>query len=190
MSLGEMLVLGVVAIVVVGPRNLPSMLRNAGQLIGRLRKMAAEIRAESGIDEILEVEGIRSEIDHFRKLATGQIDPDAPLVVPDRDREYPRTGPDVYGAESEDLDPYLTPEEIAARDAAAREVAAAGIPASDLASSDTAAPAEPASEAASGAAPADGAALAPSAEPAPTGEKAAAASAEIPNADEVKASSG
>ena len=109
MSFGEMLVLGVVAIVVVGPRNLPSLLRNAGQMIGRLRRMANEIRAESGIDEILEVEGIRSEIDNFKRLASGQVslDDPSPNVVPDREREYPRTGPDAYEAYSEDVLPYV-----------------------------------------------------------------------------------
>ncbi|HKQ70043.1 MAG TPA: Sec-independent protein translocase protein TatB, partial [Polyangiaceae bacterium] len=95
-SFGEMLVLGVVAIVVVGPRNLPALLRNAGQIIGKVRRMATDIRAESGIDEILDAEGIRSEIDHFKKLASGEISPDDPIanVVPDREREYPRVGCD------------------------------------------------------------------------------------------------
>jgi sec-independent protein translocase protein TatB len=109
MSFGEMVVLGVVALVVVGPRNLPSLLRGAGQLIGKVRRMANELRVESGIDEILDAEGIRSEIDNFRRLASGAISPDdiSPNVVPDREREYPRVGPDAYGAFSEDMVPYL-----------------------------------------------------------------------------------
>jgi len=113
LSFGEMLVLGVVAIVVVGPRNLPSLLRSAGQLIGRIRRMAVDIRKESGIDEILDAEGIRSEIDNFKRLASGAISPDelSPNVVPDRDREYPRVGCDNYRAFSEDLVPYLPPPE-------------------------------------------------------------------------------
>src|SRR5215470_913495 len=112
MSFGEMVVLGVVALVVVGPRNLPSLLRSAGQLIGKIRRMAIDLRAESGIDEILDAEGIRSEIDNFRRLASGAISPDdlSPNVVPDREREYPRAGPDAYGAFSEDLVPYLAAE--------------------------------------------------------------------------------
>jgi sec-independent protein translocase protein TatB len=111
MSFGEMVVLGVVAIVVVGPRNLPGLLRNAGQLIGRLRRMAMDIRTESGIDDILDHEGIRSEIDNFKKLASGEISPDDPPanVVPNREREYPGVGADAYGALSEDLAPYVPP---------------------------------------------------------------------------------
>jgi sec-independent protein translocase protein TatB len=113
LSFGEMLVLGVVAIVVVGPRQLPSLMRQAGQLIYRIRKMAMDIRTESGIDEILDAEGIRSEIDNFKRLASGAISPDelSPNVVPDREREYPRVGCDGYRALSEDLLPYVPPPE-------------------------------------------------------------------------------
>ena len=109
MSFGEMVILGVIALVVVGPRRLPSMLRSAGQLIGKVRRMAMEIRTESGIDEILDAEGIRSEIDNFRRLATGEISLDEPArtIFPDREREYPGVGCDAYGALSEDLVPYV-----------------------------------------------------------------------------------
>jgi sec-independent protein translocase protein TatB len=111
LSFGELLIIGVIAIVVVGPRNLPSLLRNAGHMIGKLRRMATDLRAESGIDEILEHEGIRTEIDNFRRLAAGQISLEdlSPNVVPEREREYPRIGCDSYGAVSEDLVPYLPP---------------------------------------------------------------------------------
>lgn len=109
MSFGEMVILGVIALVVVGPRRLPSMLRSAGQLIGKVRRMAMEIRTESGIDEILDAEGIRSEIDNFRRLATGEVSLDEPrrTILPDREREYPLVGCDAYGALSEDLVPYV-----------------------------------------------------------------------------------
>lgn len=42
----ELLILGVVAILVVGPRELPSMLRNFGKTIGQLRKMAGEFQTQ------------------------------------------------------------------------------------------------------------------------------------------------
>jgi sec-independent protein translocase protein TatB len=108
LSFGELVVLGVIALVVVGPRRLPSMLRTAGQLIGKVRRMAMDIRAESGIDEILDAEGIRSEIDNFRRLAAGEIPLDDPprTILPDREREYPAVGCDAYGALSEDIVPY------------------------------------------------------------------------------------
>jgi sec-independent protein translocase protein TatB len=142
MSFGEMVVLGVIALVVVGPRNLPSLLRTAGQLIGKVRRMAIDLRAESGIDEILDAEGIRSEIDNFKRLASGAISPDdlSPNVVPDREREYPRTGPDAYGAFSEDLVPYL-PAEFANLAAAPEAAAVSPAPASPAPSLSGATPA-------------------------------------------------
>jgi sec-independent protein translocase protein TatB len=111
LSFSELLLIGIVAVVVVGPRRLPALLRNAGHIIGRVRRMALDLRAESGIDDILEAEGIRTEIDNFRRLAAGQISLEdlSPNVVPEREREYPRIGCDSYGAASEDLAPYLPP---------------------------------------------------------------------------------
>jgi sec-independent protein translocase protein TatB len=78
MSFGELLILGVIAIVVVGPRKLPTLLRGAGQLIGHLRRLAVDVRKESGIDQLLEAEGINKEIDSFRRLAAGDVTPDDP----------------------------------------------------------------------------------------------------------------
>jgi sec-independent protein translocase protein TatB len=111
MSFGELVILGIIALVVVGPRRLPSMLRSAGQVIGKVRRMAMDIRTESGIDEILDAEGIRSELDTFRRLAAGELPPDEPArtILPDREREYPLVGCDGYGALTEDLVPYTPP---------------------------------------------------------------------------------
>ena len=73
LSFGEFFVLIVVAIVVVGPRNLPAFLRNLGRMIGKLRRMAVDLRADSGIDEILREEGLREEYENFRRLASGAV---------------------------------------------------------------------------------------------------------------------
>lgn len=123
LSFGELVILGVIALVVVGPRRLPSMLRTAGQVIGKVRRMAMDIRAESGIDEILDAEGIRSELDNFRRLAAGEIPPDETprVILPDREREYPRAGCDAYGALSEDIVPYSPPPALEASIARSEE---------------------------------------------------------------------
>src|SRR5882672_3861182 len=113
MSFGEMMVIGVVALMVVGPRNLPSMMRTLGQWVGKLRRMADDMRTQSGIDEILRAEGIHEELQTFRELASGRALLDDPLplksppVVPNREREYPRAGADSYGASPEDMVPYF-----------------------------------------------------------------------------------
>ncbi|MDB4945469.1 MAG: Twin-arginine translocation protein TatB [Labilithrix sp.] len=125
-SLSELIVVIVVALVVIGPKDLPKMLRKLGQYAGKLRRMAADLRAQSGIDEALRTEGLADDIAEIRKLARGELDNvqrsitsataaaaiagpvgqgatnaqpayrDGFFVV--RDREYPRDGADAYGA--------------------------------------------------------------------------------------------
>ena len=57
----EWLVIAVVALVVVGPKDLPVMLRRLGQFVAKLRNMAAEFR--SSFDEMAR----QSELDELRK---------------------------------------------------------------------------------------------------------------------------
>ncbi len=120
-SLSELIVVIVVALVVIGPKDLPKMLRKLGQYSGKLRRMASDLRAQSGIDEALRTEGLADPIAEIRKLARGELDAvtravetrditgsrpadisareahlDGFHVV--RDREYPRDGADSYGA--------------------------------------------------------------------------------------------
>jgi sec-independent protein translocase protein TatB len=73
LSFGELCVLLIVAMVVLGPRELPRHLRKAGQLAGRLRRLAFEMREKSGIDDVLRSEGIDREIAELRRLARGEI---------------------------------------------------------------------------------------------------------------------
>jgi hypothetical protein len=58
---------------VLGPKELPVYLRKAGQLAGRVRRMAYEMREKSGIDEVLRTEGIDRDIAEIRRLARGEI---------------------------------------------------------------------------------------------------------------------
>jgi sec-independent protein translocase protein TatB len=69
LSFSEFLVLLLVAVVVLGPKELPRYLRKAGQFAGQLRRMAYEMRAKSGIDEVLRSEGIGADIAEIRRLA-------------------------------------------------------------------------------------------------------------------------
>jgi len=73
MSFGELCVVLLVAVVVFGPKELPRYLRKAGQLAGRLRRLAYEMREKSGIDEVLRTEGIDKDIAEIRRLARGEI---------------------------------------------------------------------------------------------------------------------
>src|SRR6516164_4269151 len=57
----EFLILAVIALIVVGPKDLPPLLRKLGQFLARLRGMAAEFRAS--FDEMAR----QSELDELRK---------------------------------------------------------------------------------------------------------------------------
>jgi sec-independent protein translocase protein TatB len=73
LSFGELCVLLMVAMVVLGPQELPRYLRKAGQMAGKLRRLAYEMREKSGIDEVLRTEGLHEEIAELRKLARGEV---------------------------------------------------------------------------------------------------------------------
>jgi sec-independent protein translocase protein TatB len=65
----EMLVIAVVLIVVVGPKDLPRMLRTFGKTTSNLRRMAGDFRKQ--FDEALkeaELDDVKSTIDSARKL--------------------------------------------------------------------------------------------------------------------------
>lgn len=113
-SFSEIAVIAVIALVVVGPQKLPGMLRTMGLWIRKIRKMTTEVRAQTGIDEILREEGIDG-VHELRSLLRGEIaaakgrrpvpadDPYLETLEFDLGREYPVEGPDAYHAVPDDL---------------------------------------------------------------------------------------
>lgn len=64
----ELLVIAIVALIVVGPKDLPLLLRKLGQFTARLRGMAAEFRAS--FDEMArqsELDELRREVEAMRR---------------------------------------------------------------------------------------------------------------------------
>jgi sec-independent protein translocase protein TatB len=57
----DFLIVGAVALIVVGPKDLPVLMRKVGQFMGRMRAMAAEFRAS--FDELAR----QSELDELRR---------------------------------------------------------------------------------------------------------------------------
>jgi sec-independent protein translocase protein TatB len=123
-SFSELVVVVIVALVVMGPKDLPKMLRRVGQWAGKIRRAAADLRAQSGIDDALRSEGLADDIAEIRKLARGELDAvqraariddaaRAPETYPRgddvyvmREREWPRDGADAYGALPDDAYVY------------------------------------------------------------------------------------
>ncbi len=74
-SLGfnEIVILGVLALVVVGPKDLPLLFRKLGQWTAKLRGMAQEFR--TGFDELArqaELDELRKEVDALRRTTSLQ----------------------------------------------------------------------------------------------------------------------
>jgi len=57
----EVLIIGALALIVIGPKDLPMLMRRVGQFVGKMRGMAAEFRAS--FDELAR----QSELDELRK---------------------------------------------------------------------------------------------------------------------------
>lgn len=129
LSFGEIVVLVIVGIVVLGPRRLPEMMRTAGKWVSKVRRLSTDLRAQSGIDDLIKQEGLENEIQELRSLsrinvidtlitpaagAAGVAKAAAPRLEakatvprsqPLRYREYPVIGCDSYGALADDIPP-------------------------------------------------------------------------------------
>jgi sec-independent protein translocase protein TatB len=64
----ELLVIGVVALIVIGPEKLPRMARTVGHLAGRLQRYVADVKAD--INREIELEELRKMRDSMQKAAT------------------------------------------------------------------------------------------------------------------------
>jgi sec-independent protein translocase protein TatB len=113
----ELVVVAIVALVVVGPKDLPLLMRKIGQFMNRLRSMANDFRAS--FDEMAR----QSELDDLRKeveaLRNNQMQPIADdIAAPLRDietdlRNHPApawTAEDLSPAEEPDRFPHVDPE--------------------------------------------------------------------------------
>ena len=78
MSWGEVLVIGAVALIVIGPKDLPKALRTLGNMTSQVKKMASEFQSqfneamrEAELDDIKkEVSGLNEQVSAFNPLGT------------------------------------------------------------------------------------------------------------------------
>ena len=78
----ELLVIVVVAIVVVGPKELPRLLRTFGHYAGKLRRAAADFQRqfEDAMRES-ELDEVRQNLENIRAHTTGSLPADKPLML-------------------------------------------------------------------------------------------------------------
>lgn len=89
---GEMLIIGVVLLIAVGPRQLPALMKTVGKGIRDVRRAAEDLRRSTGIDELMRDEDLRNPLANIDK-------PPYKLTIADRERENPRDGIDIAHAQ-------------------------------------------------------------------------------------------
>ncbi len=129
----EILVIGLLALIVVGPKDLPLLMRKVGKAVGKARAMANEFR--SSFDEMAR----QSELDELRKeveaLRTGQgmvpLGAEAEATFRDISADLNRplesgaaqpalTGPDEWPDSAPVMEPLPEPEPAAAKPSRSR----------------------------------------------------------------------
>jgi len=104
----ELLVIIIVALVVVGPKDLPRLMRTAGQWAGRARAMADQFRRS--FDDIArqsELDELRTEVNRLQQTAL--IDPKAEI----ESAMYPTGGgPLGIGSAMDDVSPPAPPPSV------------------------------------------------------------------------------
>lgn len=122
----EIALIGVVALVVIGPKDLPGAIRGVAQMLGKARRMAGEFQTH--VDEMVreaKLDEVKREIDSFRNTVQNEVYKAAnveelkrdivdPLKDTMRDVQtgFTQAGADVKAAMS-DTTPAATPAEPA-----------------------------------------------------------------------------
>ena len=65
----ELLVIGVVALIVIGPQKLPRVARTVGHLVGRMQRYVADVKAD--INREIELDELRKMRDSMQQAAQG-----------------------------------------------------------------------------------------------------------------------
>lgn len=127
----ELVVIGVVALVVIGPKDLPGALRSLGKAIGTIRRMASDFQGQ--FNEALkeaELDELRQQVADLKRMATEPVLlPDLPSIARDEIRDAIEAGP----AEASDAEAPVAelPAPEPAPELSTPELAAASTPDAD-----------------------------------------------------------
>jgi sec-independent protein translocase protein TatB len=78
----ELLVIAVIALVVIGPRDLPAALRTFGRLVSKARRMASDFQGQ--FNEAMkeaELDGLRKELAELKRTTHGMLDAPNPSAL-------------------------------------------------------------------------------------------------------------
>lgn len=116
-GISELILIAVVALVVVGPKNLPLTLRAVGRAIREFQRASRELREQAGFDEVVD------EVTRPLREGLAGIEKDVLAEREDTSMEYPEAGPDDFGALADGASWY--PDELAAEANAPEAIAEA-----------------------------------------------------------------
>lgn len=105
----ELILIAVVALVVVGPKNLPMTLRAVGRAIREFQRASRELREQAGFDEVVDevTRPLREGLAGIEKDVLAEPAGAAPAEERvDASMEYPEAGPDDFGAMGENAQYY------------------------------------------------------------------------------------
>jgi len=107
----ELIVIGIVALVVIGPERLPKVARTAGHLLGRLQRyvndVKADINREMQLDELRKLQSemqesarslensLNSEMQSIGKAVEQAVQPDVSASTPVGESAMPASAPDA-----------------------------------------------------------------------------------------------
>ncbi|MBL8603356.1 MAG: twin-arginine translocase TatA/TatE family subunit [Myxococcales bacterium] len=127
----ELVLIALVALVVVGPKNLPATLRAVGRAIREFQRATRELRREAGFDDVVDEvtrplrEGLAGLEDDVKREANdieASVKKAYTARTVDLAMEYPDGGPDDYGALPEGAQVYPdAPQVLGQAEAEARE---------------------------------------------------------------------
>ena len=110
---GKLVIIGIVALIVIGPKELPRVMRQVGQMAAKMRRMAAEFRGQF-MDAMreAEIEDLKADVQKLAESAKldTRLDPlaeikagitsaleaaDKPALPPGKPRPSPRRVPQI-----------------------------------------------------------------------------------------------
>jgi len=92
---GEMLIIAVILLIAVGPRQLPELMKTVGKGMREVKRASNELRRSTGIDELLRDDDLRNALKPETKPQRHALRPS------DRERESPSEGVDTAHARAQ-----------------------------------------------------------------------------------------
>ena len=104
----EVLIIAAIALIVVGPKDLPVLLRRFGQFVGRMRSMASDFRASfEDMARQSELDDLRKEVEAMRAAAANTQSVENEALSADLNPSFESY---VEPAQTEDMGFYSPPE--------------------------------------------------------------------------------